>query len=134
MQRLTKRGSSKTHEINMTPMIDLIFLLLVFFIVTASFSKEMSIDIEKPAAKSAELNEKTTVMFFINADGQVFLENKEIDFRSIRGRMNSHISQDSETRVMVIADKRSKVDVVIKVMDQCRLGGVKYVSLAAEKK
>ncbi len=134
MQRLAKKASGSNHNIDMTPMVDLIFLLLVFFIVTASFSKNMGIDVEKPAAKSASLKENTTTVFVIDENGRVFLENEEIDFRSIRGRMNGVVAQNSEAKVMVIADKRGKVEMVVNVMDQCRLAGVKYVSFAAERK
>ncbi|ADD67746.1 Biopolymer transport protein ExbD/TolR [Denitrovibrio acetiphilus DSM 12809] len=134
MRRISSKKSTGADELNMTPMIDLIFLLLVFFIVTTSFTKETGVDVARPAAKTAEKSEALTVMMAIDDTGAVFLEKKQIDVRSIRGRMSALSSDNPDISVMLVADRKANVEDVVAVMDQCRLAGVEKISLSAEKK
>ncbi len=125
--------SGRTAEINMAPLIDLVFLLLIFFLVTTSFVKESGVDVERPQASTATLNEAGNILICVSAAGKVFLESKEIDIRSVRAHVERSMAENPEGAVVIVADKASSTGVVIQVMDQCRLAGAKSVSIAASK-
>ncbi len=117
----------------MAPLIDMVFLLLIFFMVTTSFVKETGIDVHRPMASTAALKEKGSILIAVSADGQIFLDRKQIDVRSVRAHVERCVAENPEGAVVVVADKASHTGVVIKVMDQCRLAGASNVSIAASK-
>jgi biopolymer transport protein ExbD len=131
--RQSIRGSQKTAEINMSPLIDLVFLLLIFFLVTTSFVKETGIDVQRPRASTATLKEAGNILVGISADGRVFLDSKQIDVRSVRAHIERCLAENPEGAVVIVADKQSITDMVIRVMDQCRLAGARNVSIAASR-
>jgi len=131
--RKTLRGGDDRVDINMGPLIDMVFLLLIFFVVTTSFVKEAGIDVQKSTAATAEVKEKATVMIGVSADGDVYMEGKKIDVRSVRPLVERAMAEDPESGVVIIADKESDTGDVIKVMDQCRLAGARNVSIAAKR-
>jgi biopolymer transport protein ExbD len=132
--RRTIRGSGRGVEINMGPLIDMVFLLLIFFVVTTSFVKEAGIDVQKSTAATAEVKQKGNILIGVTSEGEVFMEGKRIDVRSVRGLVERALAEDPDSGVVVVADRASETGAVIKVMDQCRLAGAKDVSLAAERK
>ena len=129
--RQNLRRNVRGVEINMSPLIDMVFLLLIFFVVTTSFVKETGLEVQRPTAATAELKEKGNVLIGISREGRVFLERKQIDVRSVRAHMTRVLSENPESSVVIVADKQSHTGTVVKVMDQCRQAGVKNVSLAA---
>jgi biopolymer transport protein ExbD len=131
--RQSIRESQKTAEINMSPLIDLVFLLLIFFVVTTSFVKETGIDVQRPRASTATLKEAGNILVGISADGRVFLDSKQIDVRSVRAHIERCLAENPEGAVVIVADKQSITDMVIRVMDQCRLAGARNVSIAASR-
>lgn len=131
--RRSLRRSSKTEGINMAPLIDMVFILLIFFMVTMSFVKETGIDVQRPTASTAVLKEKGNILIGVNANGHVFLERKQIDVRSVRAHIERCLAENPEGAVVIVADKASHTGVVIQVIDQCRLAGARNVSMAASK-
>lgn len=131
--RRTIRGGGGGVDINMGPLIDMVFLLLIFFVVTTSFVKESGIDVQKSTAATAEVKERGNILIGVTQGGDVYMEGKRVDMRSIRGLIERALAEDPESGVVVVADKASETGAVIKVMDQCRLAGAKDVSLAAER-
>jgi biopolymer transport protein ExbD len=129
----TLRGGDRGVEINMAPLIDMVFLLLIFFAVTTSFVKEAGIDVQRATASTAEVKERTSIMIGVSPDGDVYMDGKKVDIRSVRGLVERALAEDPESGVVVVADKRSMTGAVVKVMDQCRLAGAKSVSLAAKR-
>jgi len=131
--RKSLRGSGAGVEINMAPLIDMVFLLLIFFAVTTSFVKEAGIDVQRASAATAEVRERGSILIGVSPDGDVFMEGKKVDVRSVRGLVERALAEDPQSGVVVVADKRSMTGAVVKVMDQCRLAGAKNVSLAAKR-
>jgi biopolymer transport protein ExbD len=131
--RQSIRGSQKTTEINMAPLIDLVFLLLIFFLVTTSFVKETGIDVQRPRASTASIKEAGNILVGISADGRIYLDSKQIDVRSVRAHIERSLAENPEGAVVIVADKQSITDTVIRVMDQCRLAGARNVSIAASR-
>ena len=131
--RQTIRGGDNRVEINMGPLVDMVFLLLIFFVVTTSFVKETGIEVNRATAASAELKERGTVMVGVSEDGEVYYDDKKVDVRSVRGLVERALAEDPQAGVVVVADQASETGVVIQVMDQCRLAGANGVSLAANR-
>lgn len=131
--RRTLRGGEKGVDINMSPLIDMVFLLLIFFVVTTSFVKEAGVDVQRSTAATAEVKERGNILIGVTADGDVYWEGRKVDVRSIRSLVERALAEDPESGVVVVADKSSETGDVVKVMDQCRLAGAKNVSLAAQR-
>ena len=131
--RNTLRGGGSEVNINMGPLVDMVFLLLIFFVVTTSFVKETGIDVQRSTAATAERKERGNIMLGISADGQVYMEGKRIDVRSVRALIERALAEDPESGVVIVADKDSNTGTVVQAMDQCRLAGAMNVSLAAKQ-
>jgi biopolymer transport protein ExbD len=131
--RMTLRGQGKGVQINMGPLIDMVFLLLIFFVVTTSFVKESGIDVQRSTAATAEVKERGNILIGVTPEGDVYFEGKRIDIRSVRPLIERALAEDPESGVVIVADKRSETGSIVKVMDQCRLAGAKNVSLAAKR-
>jgi biopolymer transport protein ExbD len=130
--RKSIRGNDQV-SIDMAPLIDMTFLLLIFFMVTTSFVKETGIDVMRSTAATAEVKDRGNVMIGVNAEGDVYMEGKKVDLRSVRSLVERALAEDPESGVVVVADKDSNTGDVVRVMDQCRLAGAKNVSLAAKR-
>jgi biopolymer transport protein ExbD len=131
--RRTLRGGSDQVDVNMSPLIDMVFLLLIFFVVTTSFVKESGIDVTRSTANTAEVKERASIMIGVSSEGEVWMEGKKVDVRSVRGLVERALAEDPEAGVVVVADQASETGDVVKVMDQCRLAGASNVSLAAKR-
>jgi biopolymer transport protein ExbD len=131
--RQSIRRGTGTADINMAPLIDMVFLLLIFFMVTTSFVKETGIDVQRPTASTAALKEKGNILIGVDSKGRVFLEKKQIDIRSVRAHIERCLAENPEGAIVIVADKASHTGVVIRVMDQCKLARAKNISIAASK-
>ena len=130
-----KRRYRKQEEsdINITPMLDVVFIMLIFFIVTTSFVKESGIDIYRPSAKTSEKKNQASIMIAINASGEIWMDRKKVDIRFVRANVERLRAENPEGSVVIQADKGSVTDLLVQVMDQVRLAGVKKISVAATK-
>lgn len=128
----SRRRNRSMVEINMAPMIDMVFLLLIFFLVTTSFVKETGIEVNRPTAATATSKEKATILIGVDGDNRVFLDHREIDVRAVRANIERALAENPEGSVVVVADKASTTGTTIEVMDGCRMAGALNVSLAAK--
>ncbi len=131
--RQSLRARNEGVQINMGPLIDLVFLLLIFFVVTTSFVKETGIDVQRPTASTAMPKEKGNILIGVDSTGRIFLEKKQIDVRSVRAHIERCLAENPEGSVVIVADKASQTGLVIKVMDQCKIAGAKNISIAASR-
>ncbi len=131
--RNIRANRSKGAEINMAPLLDMVFILLIFFVVTTSFVKESGVDVHRPVAKTAVTKEKANMIVGVTAEGHIFIEGKSIDVRSVRTRMERFLAETPEGSVVVVADKKSETGVVVQILDACRLAGITNISVAAKK-
>ena len=129
--RRSIRGGGGRVDINMGPLIDMVFLLLIFFVVTTSFVKETGIDVQRSVAATAQTVEHGNILLGVSANGEIFYEGKKIDVRSVRAHVERALAEDPESAVVVVADRGSLTGIVVQAMDQCRLAGARQVSLAA---
>ena len=131
--RNSLRGGSSEVNINMGPLVDMVFLLLIFFVVTTSFVKETGIDVQRSTAATAERKDRGNIMLGVSADGLIYMEGKRIDVRSVRALVERALAEDPESGIVIVADKASNTGTVVQAMDQCRLAGATNVSLAARQ-
>ncbi|MFW5450697.1 MAG: ExbD/TolR family protein [Methylophagaceae bacterium] len=132
-KRHSRRQSGAIADVNMTPLIDMVFILLIFFIVTTSFVKETGVDVSRPSAKTAVNKEKANILIAITLDGRIKMDKRWIDRRAVRANVERMHAENPEGAVIILADKESKTGLLIEVMDQARLAGVANVSIAAER-
>lgn len=132
MSRLQGRSNqSESVKLEMAPLIDMIFILLIFFLVATSFVKEAGVDVQRPVAATAVAKARTNLIVAVTTDGQVFVEKRPIDVRSVRSYMVRFLHETPQGAVVITADKDSMTGIVIQVLDACRQAGVKNVSVAA---
>jgi biopolymer transport protein ExbD len=125
------RKSKRTAaELNIAPLIDMVFILLIFFLVNTSFVKETGIDVSRPTASTAVSKAKAAILIAVDQHNRIFLEHREIDVRAVRANVERALAENPEGAV-VVADKASSTGTAIMVMDSCRMAGAKNVSLAA---
>ena len=127
----------KHHEgdeaiINITPMLDIVFILLIFFIVTTSFVKESAVDMSRPSNEPPKTEKLSDVIFVrIDASGQVFVRDRLTDIRAVRANIVSGLAQKPDASVVVAAARDADVGVLVRVVDQARVAGAQQVSLVA---
>ncbi len=126
-----RRGKKANLELNIAPLIDMVFILLIFFLVTTSFVKETGVDISRPAASTAVSKTGTTILIGVTRDNTVHMDKREIDPRAVRANVERALAENPEASVVIVADKESTTGLVISVMDSCKLAGADNVSLAA---
>jgi biopolymer transport protein ExbD len=123
----------EAEEINMTPMLDVVFILLIFFIVTASFVKEAGIEVNRPEAATAVKKERANILVAISEKGDIWINKRRIDIRAVQANIERLKAENPQGTVVIQADQKSTTDTLIKVMDAARSAGVYDVSIAAQE-
>ncbi len=119
------------QNVDMTPMLDIVFIMLIFFIVTTSFVKESGIDVNKPQASTATHDKKTNIIIGINQMGEVWIDKHPVDIRAVRTTVERLHADTPEGSVIITADKKSETGILVKVMDQVKLAGISKISIGA---
>ncbi len=135
MRRGTReRGGSDGEDdgVDLTPMLDVVFIMLIFFIVTASFVKESGIDVNRPDAQTAEMKAQGNILIAISPSGQIWIDKRQVDPRAVRANIERLRAENPEGSVVIQADKESKNGLLVTVMDAARQAGVFNVSIAAQ--
>jgi biopolymer transport protein ExbD len=121
------------NEINLTPMLDVVFIMLIFFIVTASFIKEAGIDVNRPDAPTSEKIEDANILIAISATDEIWIDRRLIDPRAVRANIERLHPENPKGSVVIQADKKSTNNMLVQVMDAARSAGVFNVSIAANR-
>ncbi|AIY67097.1 ExbD/TolR family protein [Pseudoalteromonas sp. SSM20] len=123
----------ENEEINMTPMLDVVFIMLIFFIVTATFVKEAGIDVNRPEAATAVKKERANILVAISDKGEIWINKRQVDVRAVQANIERLHAENPQGSVVIQADKKATTDTLIKVMDAARSAGVFDVSIAAQE-
>lgn len=119
-----RHGSAHEEEnIDLTPMLDVVFILLIFFIVTASFVKEAGVEVNRPTAASTEKKESANIMIGVTATGEVWIDKRKIDPRAVRANVERLLAENPQGSVVIQADVESRTGILVKVLDQAKLAG-----------
>lgn len=129
-QRLNLDMLAPDAEIDMTPMLDIVFIMLIFFIVSTSFVREAGVEIERPVAESAEVKEQHGVMLAITAEDEIWLDRQPVDIRMLRPALERLKLEQPGLGVMIQADQAARTGLLIRVMDQVKLAGIEQVAVA----
>ncbi|WP_299077353.1 biopolymer transporter ExbD [uncultured Paraglaciecola sp.] len=119
--------------IDMTPMLDVVFIMLIFFIVTASFVKEAGIDVNRPEAATAVKKDRANILVAISAKGDIWINKRKVDVRAVQANIERLYAENPQGTVVIQADRKATTDVLIKVMDASRAAGITDVSIAAQE-
>lgn len=123
---------AEDEDINVTPMLDVVFIMLIFFIVTASFTKETGIDVNRPSASTAEVKEQGNILVAITEDGEIWIDKRRVDPRALQANIERLHAENPKGSVVIQADTDSKNGLLVAVMDAARAAGIDNISLAAQ--
>ena len=123
-------GDEEENEINLTPMLDVVFIMLIFFIVTASFIKESGLDVNRPDAPTQSKPNDENILVVIADNNDILIDNRPIDPRAVRANIERLHAENPEGSVVIKAHKDSYNEMLVVVMDSARAAGVKNVSMA----
>ena len=123
-------GDGGEATVDMSPLIDCVFILLIFFIVTTTFVEETGVEVNKPDAATASSLEKNSVLIALTAEGQVIYGGKEIGISGVQREVKRALAADQDVPVIVQADKDSKTDLLIRIIDEAKLADAKKISVA----
>jgi biopolymer transport protein ExbD len=126
-----RKAKKQGLTLDIAPLIDMVFILLIFFLVTTSFVKETGVDVNRPTASTAIAKENVTILVGITAQDKIFVDSREIDIRALRLNVERALGEKPDGSVVIVADKSSSTGAALAAMDQCRLAGAEDVSLAA---
>ena len=119
--------------VDITPMLDVVFIMLIFFIVTATFVKLAGIEVDAPKASTAVVQEKANILIAIDANNKIWINRREVDLRALRPNIERLHAENPKGIVVIQADKMSRNETLVKVMDASRKAGVYDIALAADK-
>jgi biopolymer transport protein ExbD len=119
-------------NIDMTPMLDVVFIMLIFFIVTASFVKESGIDVNRPEASTAVKKDKASILVAISANNEIWINKRRVDVRAVQANIERLHAENPQGSVVIQADKKSTTETLMKVLDATRAAGIDDAAVATE--
>lgn len=119
--------------VDMSPLIDMVFILLIFFMVSATFVKDMKLDLNRPGASSAQKASSKVTRVYIDKTGETYIDGQSVKVWAIQGKLRDILRTATEKSILVITDETIAVDKLIEVVDQCRMAGASDVAVATEK-
>ena len=131
MRRLSAHSQIEEESaIDLTPMLDVVFIMLIFFIVTPNFVKEAGVEINRPEASTTQEVENASILIAVKDNGEVWMDRRRIDIRQVRANIERMRAENPNGAVVVQADSKATIDVAIKVLDAAREAGVYDAALA----
>ena len=121
-------------DIDITPMLDIVFIMLIFFIVTATFVKESGIDVTRPDAETAVKQNRVAILIAIRDNNEIWINRRKVDLASVRANVEKLHAENPQGGAVIQADRQAETGVLVEIMDQVRLAGVGAISIAAEEK
>lgn len=126
-------GDAEEAAIDLTSMLDVVFILLIFFIVSTSFVKEAGIEVSRPSAKTAQTQENAHILIAITSNNDIWIQQRQVDLRAVRSNVERLRAESPEGGVVIQADKGSQTNTLIEVMDQVKMAGIDDISIAAKR-
>jgi biopolymer transport protein ExbD len=134
MRKIAKEQEQGGAEIDLTPMLDVVFIMLIFFIVVASFIKEAGVEVNRPDNNQPDNPEdSTSILVEVASDNQIWMENRRVDIRAVRANIQRLLAEDPEAPVTIKVEKGAEAGIVIDVADAARESGVAAVNWASDR-
>lgn len=127
-----RREEESEQQIDISPLIDMVFILLIFFMVSTTFVKDMKLDLTRPGASSASRASSKSVRVYIDRNGQIYIDEQSVRPWALQGKVRDILANDKEKSILVVTDKSVAAEKLIEVVDQCRLGGATDVGVATD--
>ena len=134
MSRQMKSSLEEDSAIDMTPMLDIVFIMLIFFIVTATFVKETGIDVTRPDSETAVKQTKVAILIAIDDNNQIWINRRPIELGAVRANIERLRAENPQGGAVIQADKAARTGTLVAVMDRLRQAGVPRVSIATDDK
>ena len=125
------RKKRREASIDISPMMDMVFILLIFFVVTSTFTRETGVDVTKPQAQTASQLEKENILIAITREGTIHVNERQVDIAGLKDVLADILAKNPDREAVLIADKAAVTGALVQVIDVCTLAGVKKVSIAA---
>ncbi len=125
-------SSSADSEVNLTPMLDVVFIMLIFFVVTTSFVKESGVEVNRPNANTTQQQESASILIAIRPNGEIWIDGRAVDVRAVRANVERLRAEFPESSVVIQGDQNAQIGSLVRVMDQVRMAGITNVAIAAE--
>jgi biopolymer transport protein ExbD len=134
MRKIAKDQDQGGAEIDLTPMLDVVFIMLIFFIVVASFIKEAGVEVNRPDDNQPDNPEdSTSILVEVASDNQIWMENRRVDIRAVRANIQRLLAEDPEAPVTIKVEKGAEAGIVVDVADAARESGVAAVNWASDR-
>lgn len=124
---------SEVQNIDISPLIDVVFILLIFFMVSTTFVKDLKLDIDRPTASSASRASSTVIRVSIDRNSDVYVDNQPVKIWAIQGKLRDLLRFSTEKSVLIVSDEGVPVKTLVNVVDECRMSGAKEVAVATQK-
>jgi biopolymer transport protein ExbD len=129
---IRKRTGLEEAAVDMAPLIDMTFLLLIFFLVNTNFIKETGIEVKRPEAASGSEKKGDLILIGVSSAGTIHISGKRVDLSAVRPTVSQMRLKTPKAPVIVVADESARISLVVRVIDECKLAGAGEVSLATK--
>ena len=126
-------ATEEESQVDLTPMLDVVFIMLIFVIVTSTFVKESGVDVTRPNAETAVPTDASSIQIGITSNNQIYFDKRLVDKRAVRANIEKGLAESPGAAIIIIADALSNTETLIEVMDQSRLAGAENVSVATDE-
>ncbi len=130
--KFRRRNNVGQEGVDVSPLIDMVFILLIFFMVSTTFIKDMQIDLNRPGASSSKPSSSKSIRIFIDSSEKIYVDGQHIRSWILQSKIREMVATEKSKSILVVTDKKVSADKLVDVVDQCRLAGVKDIGVATE--
>jgi biopolymer transport protein ExbD len=124
--------NSESAKVDIGPLIDMVFILLIFFVITTNFTRQTGVDVSKPKAKSAVSQGQKTMLIGITREGTLHIYGRQVSIEKLKALVSQEITKRPDASIVIVADQNAVISRVVEVMDNCTMAGARQISIAAE--
>ncbi len=128
-----RKKKEQNIDVDISPLIDMVFILLIFFMVSSTFVKDMKLDLERPGASSASRSSSKVIRVYLDNQAQTYVDGQPVKVWAIQSKLRDLLRASTEKSILVVTDETIAVEKLIEVVDQCRMSGAKDVAVATKK-
>ncbi len=133
MSRNNQKAEEEAQAIDLTPMLDVVFIMLIFFIVTATFIKETGIEVNRPEATTADPKEEAAILIAVDANNEIWIDKQQVDKRGVRAQIERLQAENPQGTVVIQADREADMEFVIAITQSARELGITNVAVSTEE-
>lgn len=128
-----RRNEPSVDNIDVSPLIDMVFILLIFFMVTTTFVKDMKLDLNRPSAVSASMIKDKVIRIYIDQDREVYIDNQPVKVWALQSKLRELLRNTTQKNILVVTDSEIPVATLIDVVDECKMSGAEDVAVSTSK-